>query len=71
MPKNIYTYHATVHNDSGAGERAGSDSNLARLKKEIRHRYGKGWIVTITRVQHDGINGWFEPETVERFKIRG
>jgi hypothetical protein len=68
--KNKNTYHASVQNESGAGEAAGSDSNLSRLKKDIRARYGKGWTVIIYKVEHDGLDGWFPPEEIERFKLR-
>lgn len=67
---NKATYHAFVQNKSGAWEKAGSDSNLARLKKDVRSRYGKGWMVTIDKVEHDGIDGWFPPVEIARFTLR-
>ncbi len=70
MSKNKNTYHAFVTNDEGCGESAGSDNNLALLKKSVRERYGKGWTVTIDKVEHDGEGGWFEPEEVARFRLR-
>ena len=67
---NKKTYHARVENESGAGEWAGSDTNLSRLKKDIRSRYGKGWTVIVEAVKHDGADGWFAPEEIERFTLR-
>lgn len=68
--RNKNTYHAFVQNESGAGEAAGSDSNLNRLKADIRARYGKGWTVIIDKVEHDGENGWFAPVEIARFTLR-
>lgn len=67
---NKATYHASVHNAAGAGEGAGSSSNLTQLKKDVRARYGRGWTVVIEKVEHDGDNSWFPPVEVERFTIR-
>lgn len=68
---NPATYHARVQNESGAGEHAGSDSNLTKLKATIRNKYGKGWTVIIDKVEHDGDSGWFPPVEIERFTLRG
>jgi len=63
-------YHAYVKNDSGAGEKAGDDSNLNRLKQDVRRRYGKGWTVIIEKVESDELDGYFPPEEVARFRLR-
>ena len=70
MTRTKYTYRASVQNESGAGESAGSSYNLNELKAEVRARYGAGWKVTITRIQHSEGNGWFEPEVVATFTLR-
>ena len=64
------TYHAYVQNKEGASEAAGSDSNINKLKADIRARYGKGWTVVIHQVKHDGDNSWFNPLEISRFTLR-
>ncbi len=63
-------YRAYVQNESGAGDFAGSDTNLNNLKSSVRSKYGKGWNVTIEKVVSDDGSGWFPPEEVCKFTLR-
>jgi hypothetical protein len=67
--KNKYVYRAYVQNESGAGERAGSDTNLKNLKKFVRRTYGAGWTVIIEKIENDNGVMDFAPVGVARFTI--
>jgi hypothetical protein len=68
--KNKKVYVAYVQNESGAGERAGDNTNLAALKADIRRRYGAGWTVTIEMIEHDSGIMDFAPVEVAKFTLR-
>jgi len=70
MKNDKVRYSASVTNDQGAGERAGDDTNLNRLKATIRSRYGAGWTVTIVKIEHDSGIMCFEPVEVAKFRLR-
>ena len=60
-----YTAYVYVSNDSGEKEWAGSSNNLAMLKRLVRAKYGKGWMVVIYKQRQ-----WLPPIEVEQFTIR-
>ena len=64
------TYRASVTNESGAGEAAGRDTNLNKLRANVRSRYGAGWKVTIVKIENDNGIMDFAPVTVAEFTIR-
>ena len=70
MTKNKVAYRAYVQNESGAGEFAGSDTNLNNLKADVRRRYGAGWTVTIEKVENDSGIMDFPPVEVAKFTLR-
>jgi len=63
-------YIATVTNNQGAGEKAGEDKNLNKLKAYVRSRYGRGWTVTIVKTEKDSGIMDFEPVEVAKFTLR-
>ena len=67
--KNQVAYHAYVTNGE-AGERAGSSGNLNELKAFVRSHYGRGWTVTIEKVESDNGIMCFQPVEVARFTLR-
>lgn len=71
MAKNKVSYRAYVQNDQGAGEFAGSGTNLNDLKAEIRSRYGEGWTVTIEKIEQDSGIMDFAPVEVAKFRLSG
>jgi hypothetical protein len=68
--KNKVVYRAYVMNESGAGEFAGSDTNLNNLKADVRSRYGAGWTVTIEKIENDNGIMDFAPVEVAKFTLR-
>lgn len=70
MSKNKSVYTAYVVNEQGASMNAGRDTNLNNLKKEIRSRFGAGWTVVISKIEHDSGIMDFEPVEVARFTLR-
>jgi hypothetical protein len=64
-------YRAYVQNESGAQSfgSVAEGTNLKELKRKVRSMYGKGWIVTIDRIDDAG-GGWLQNIEVARFKIR-
>jgi hypothetical protein len=70
MKQNKSRYIAYVQNESGAGEKAGEDTNLNNLKAWVRSRYGAGWTVTIDKIENDNGIMDFAPVEVARFTLR-
>jgi hypothetical protein len=64
-------YRAYIQNESGAQSfgSVAEGTNLNELKRKMRQMYGKGWIITIDRIDDCG-DGWMENVEVARFKIR-
>lgn len=70
MAKNKCYYRAYVENDQGCGEFAGSDTNLTKLKAFVRSHYGRGWTVTIEKIEQDSGIMVFDPVEVAKFTLR-
>lgn len=68
--KGKVTYRAYVQNESGAGEYAGSDTSLNKLKATVRATYGAGWTVTIDKCEQDSGIMDFAPVEVAKFTLR-
>ena len=70
MKKNKARYIAYVQNESGAGEKAGEDTNLNNLKAFVRRLYGAGWTVTIEKIENDSGIMDIGPFEVAKFTLR-
>lgn len=70
MTKQKISYVASAHNDSGAYTSAGHDTNINRLKSNIRATFGSGWIIEIKKIVNDSGIMDFASEIVATFKIR-
>ena len=64
-------YRAYVHNQDGAGQSAGSDTNLKNLRYFVRQHFGRGWKVIIDMIEIDGDgHSTFAPVTVAEYTLR-
>jgi hypothetical protein len=71
MDKQQATYYAFAHNDQGAViDVQGRTGSQRAIEDAARAQLGSGWQVKVMRIQHDGDNGWFEPQEVKVFRIR-
>lgn len=72
MSKPKATYYAFAHNDQGAViDVVGRTYSLRGIQDLAREQLGAGWQVKVMAVRCDGDNGWFPPEEVKTFCIRG
>ena len=65
------TYYAWAQNEQGAStDVIGRTGSLNEIKKLAHQQFGSGWTIHVMLVVHDGDDGAFPPEEVEKFKIR-